>query len=131
MRDRELGVLDRLTSWGVAARLPAEAARKRDLGKLFYRPPGGESWADIALRVRSFLRDLDDDGAQGTALVGTHDAVIFLFRYVIEGLDEPRLLDLVAHRGIPNASVSRFVRSGPGDSWQPAEFGSVDHLREI
>ena len=130
LRDRELGVLDRLTSWGVAARFPAEAARKRDLGKLFYRPPGGESWADIALRIRSFLRDLDDDAASGTVLIGTHDAVIFLFRYVVEGLDERQLLDLAAQCTVPNASVSRFVRDAAGAAWRVAEFGSVEHLHE-
>jgi glucosyl-3-phosphoglycerate phosphatase len=129
LRDRELGVLDRLTSWGLAARYPDEAARKRDLGKLFYRPPGGESWADIALRVRSFLRDLDDGDAGSTVLVGSHDAVIFVFRYVIEGLDETELLDLATHTAVPNASVSRFVRD-PDGPWQVAEFGSVDHLHD-
>ena len=59
LRDRELGILDRLTSAGVAARHPEEAARRRELGKLYYRPPGGESWADVALRLRSLLHDLD------------------------------------------------------------------------
>jgi broad specificity phosphatase PhoE len=129
LRDRELGVLDRLTSWGLAARFPDEAARKRDLGKLFYRPPGGESWADIALRVRSFLHDLDDADMSGTVLVGTHDAVIFVFRYVIEGMDEKGLLELATHAVVPNASVSRFVRD-PDGPWQVAEFGAVDHLHD-
>jgi len=37
-----------------------EAARRARLGKLYYRPPGGESWADVALRLRSFLSELRD-----------------------------------------------------------------------
>jgi probable phosphoglycerate mutase len=43
LRDRELGVLDLLTTSGVQNRLPAEAARRAWLGKFYYRPPGGES----------------------------------------------------------------------------------------
>ena len=59
LRDRELGILDMLTSAGVEARLPQEAERRRWLGKFYYRPPGGESWADVVLRLRSLLADLD------------------------------------------------------------------------
>ena len=40
LRDRELGVLDLLTSVGVEHRLPQEAARRKWLGKFYYRPPG-------------------------------------------------------------------------------------------
>ena len=42
LRDRELGILDLLTARGVEERYPEEAQRRRWLGKLYYRPPGGE-----------------------------------------------------------------------------------------
>ena len=74
LRDRELGILDLLTPAGVDARLPQEAARKDWLGKFYYRPPGGESWADLALRVRSFLAEIDRH--DGRLLIAAHDAVI-------------------------------------------------------
>jgi broad specificity phosphatase PhoE len=60
LRDRELGILDLLTAKGVASRHPEEAARRAWLGKFSYRPPGGESWADVALRIRTLFRDLED-----------------------------------------------------------------------
>src|SRR3546814_12403268 len=58
IRDRELGVLDRLTTNGVERLYPEEAERRRHLGKYYHRPPGGESWAAAALRLRSSLGDL-------------------------------------------------------------------------
>ena len=58
LRDRELGILDLLSSHGVTARYPDEAARRLRLGKFWYRPPGGESWADVALRLRSVLAEI-------------------------------------------------------------------------
>ena len=77
LRDRELGILDLLTSAGVAHLHREEAERRRHLGKFYHRPPGGESWADVALRLRSFLRDVSD--TQGTsAFVVAHDAVVML-----------------------------------------------------
>src|SRR4051812_3613346 len=50
LRDRDLGVLDTLTSTGVERRYPEEAARRRWLGKFYHRPAGGESWADVVGR---------------------------------------------------------------------------------
>jgi broad specificity phosphatase PhoE len=127
LRDRELGILDTLTSRGVAELHPEEAARRRFLGKYYYRAPGGESWADVALRIRSVLRDLDDSGA-ARVLVVTHDAVITLFRSVCEGIAEPELLELAAANPIRNASLTRLVRE-PGDRlWRAAAVNDVEHL---
>src|SRR4028119_1391295 len=58
-RARELGVLERLTMRGVQARFPDEAERRRWLGKFYHRPPGGESWADVALRLRTLIPEVD------------------------------------------------------------------------
>jgi len=129
LRDRELGILDRLTSAGVEARFPEEGERRRWLGKFYYRPPGGESWADVVLRLRSLLADLDREHPGQEVLLVCHDALILLFRYVLLGLTEADLLDLAARTTILNASVSRFVREGGTGPWQLAGFNEADHLR--
>ncbi|WP_120338507.1 histidine phosphatase family protein [Cryobacterium soli] len=128
LRDRELGVLDLLTHRGVEHRLPIEAARRRRLGKFYYRPPGGESWADVALRIRSFLAVLDADDTGPTALVVSHDAVILLFRVVCEGLAEPDALRLAATDPLLNGSITRLVRPDQGAPWQVDGYNDVSHL---
>lgn len=60
LRDRELGILGRLTRLGAEKRFPKEAERRFWVGKLYYRPPGGESWAEVALRLRSVLEELNN-----------------------------------------------------------------------
>src|SRR4029079_8718018 len=55
LREREFGVFDRLTHKGIRARFPDEAAHRARLGKFYHRAPGGESWADVILRLRSML----------------------------------------------------------------------------
>lgn len=129
LRDRELGVTDRLTTDGMARLLPDETARRALLGKFYYRPPGGESWADVALRLRSVLADVDRREAGRRVLVVTHDAVIALVRYVLEDLTEEQLFDLVGHRGVRNASVSRFDHED--GVWRVTSFDDVAHLTEI
>jgi probable phosphoglycerate mutase len=88
LRDREMGILEGLTWEGILAQHPAEAERKRRLGKFHHRPPGGESWADICLRLRSLYADVARDLAAERVLVVAHDAVIQLTRVILEGMDE-------------------------------------------
>jgi len=130
LRDRELGILDLLTRRGVARLHPEETERRRHLGKFYHRPPGGESWADVALRLRSFLGDALDapgDDTRGAALLVAHDAVVMLFLYLLLGLPESELLDYAARNTVLNASVTHLVREENG--WRLIAFSSVDHLK--
>jgi broad specificity phosphatase PhoE len=107
-RDRELGILDRLTSRGVAARFPEENARRRFLGKFYYRPPGGESWADVALRLRSALGDI----VRGRrVLIFAHEAVVHLIRYVVEEATVDDVLQF-GRTPLANAGLTAWRRTG-------------------
>src|SRR4051794_41955496 len=52
LRERDFGMLDRLTNHGIAARMPEQAEARARLGKVFYPPPGGENWAGVAVPGR-------------------------------------------------------------------------------
>jgi broad specificity phosphatase PhoE len=129
LRDRELGVLDLLTTIGVANQYPVEAERRRWLGKFYHRPPGGESWADVVLRVRSFMRDLNDlpDGAR--VVIMCHDALVLLFRYVCEHLNEQQVLEIGANDPVRNVSLTQYSRAADR-SWQLLRYNDVTHLEE-
>jgi broad specificity phosphatase PhoE len=130
IRDRELGVLDLLTTDGVIARYPDEAERRRWLGKFYHRPAGGESWADLILRVRSFLSDLDriEDGKR--VLIVCHDVLVLTFRYICERLTEQQMLEIGATTPVKNVSVTRLTRP-PGElTWTLEAFNDVSHLEE-
>ncbi len=106
LRDRELGILDGLTGHGVRRRYPDEAARRERLGKFYYRPPGGESWTDVALRLRTLLGDLRRDHEGQRVLLFGHDALVFLLRYLVEGLTETDLMALTRQHVIANCSIT-------------------------
>jgi broad specificity phosphatase PhoE len=127
LRDRELGVLDRLTFEGVTSRFPEEAERRRWQGKFYHRPAGGESWVDVALRLRTWIADLDRAPVTERLLVVSHDVVIALLRYVCEGLDEDQVLELARETPLRNASLSRLVRASDG-TWSVATYDEVSHL---
>jgi broad specificity phosphatase PhoE len=125
LRDRENGVLDALTWRGIMARFPDEAARKRLTGKFYYRPPGGESWADVALRLRSVLTDIDREHPDGRVLVVAHDAVVILTRYIVEGLDERQVLE-IERTLVPNGSLTTWARRD--GELRLVSSNSTDHL---
>lgn len=128
LRDRELGILDLLTRWGVAARHPEEADRRARLGKYYHRPPGGESWADVSLRLRSFLRDALADDA-GVGLVVAHDAVVMLLIALLTGMDETRLMQFASTNTVLNASVTRLRLEN--QQWRLLDFSDVSHLAAL
>ncbi|WP_329457706.1 histidine phosphatase family protein [Streptomyces sp. NBC_01497] len=127
LRDREMGVLELLPPPAVRTRAPEEAARRARLGEWFYRPPGGESLADVALRVRDFLTEVRAAGTAEHVLLVAHDSVVIAARHVLAGIGDPVPGDVP----VPNASVSSWERDPGGGTWlRLVEFGSVRHLGE-
>lgn len=122
LREREFGILDLLTHRGVVAQYPAEAARRDHVGKFYYRPPGGESWVDVALRLRSLRDSLAREHTDRRVLVVAHEVPIIIMRYLIERLDEQAALELSRSRRLANCSLTTFERRGDGlrlerDAW--------------
>jgi broad specificity phosphatase PhoE len=126
LRERDFGAFDGMTGAGIREEFPAEAQRRELLGKFYYRPPGGESWADVALRIRSLLATeaIRHDG--GRLLLVAHQAVIMVFRYVLEELTEQELLEVDRHERIANTSVTRYAWSD--GELRLEQFNGVDHL---
>ncbi len=125
--DRLLGDLEMLTRAAVAQRFPDEAQRRADAGEHHYAPPGGESFADIEVRLAAFLEDLHRDHAGERVVVVAHDAVVLMMRAVIEQLDWGQVLAAERAAGnVRNASLSRFV--DVGGRLELAYYNSVDHL---
>lgn len=127
LRERDFGMFDRMTGAGIREQFPDEAARRDLLGKFYYRPPGGESWADVALRIRSLLATEGLRHDCERLVVVAHQAVIMVFRYVLEELTEQELLVVDQKQQVANASLTRYERDGSG-SFRLIAFNEVDHL---
>nr|WP_204261742.1 histidine phosphatase family protein [Blastococcus saxobsidens] len=127
LRERDFGAFDGMTGAGIREQFPDEARRRDLLGKFYYRPPGGESWADVAQRIRSLLATeaLRHDGDR--LLVVAHQAVVMVFRYVLEGLTEQELLDVDAREQVANASLTRYEADDDG-TLHLHSYNAVDHL---
>ena len=127
LRERDFGAFDGMTREGIREAYPDEARRRDLLGKFYYRPPGGESWADVALRVRSLLATeaLRHDGER--LMCVSHQAVIMVFRYVLEELSEQELLDIDRQDAVANTAVTRYQLSEDG-RFELVAYNAVEHL---
>ena len=111
LREKEFGELNRFTRFGILRQFPEEARRRADLGKFYYRPPGGESWCDVALRLRSVAQDLQLSYAGERVLIVAHQVVVLCFRYLFERLDERSLLDIDRAGDVANCSITSYRAS--------------------
>lgn len=114
LRERDLGIFDGLTGQGIKENYPEESERRSRVGKFYYRPPGGESWCDVVLRVRSVLADIRSEYDGERVWIFSHQAVIMSFRYVLEDLDEETLLGIDYDTPMANCSVTSYIRSDAG-----------------
>ncbi len=108
LREREFGVFDGLTPKGIAERFPEEAAHRAKLGKFYHRAPGGESWADVILRLRSILNTINLQYAGKRVLVVGHQVVVMCMRYILEDLTEAEIMALNRQGEILNCGISAF-----------------------
>ncbi len=131
LREKEFGMLDRLTRRGIIDRFPEQAEARAFLGKFYHRPPGGESWCDVALRVRGVLETMSRDHSGARVLLVTHQVVILMVRYVLERLTEAEILAIDGAAEVANCSCTAYTfddSAGPLGDLRLALFNDVEHL---
>ncbi len=111
--DRYRGRLAHLPSAAVREQFPEEAAKEaRD--PLGYRPPEGESFRDVAARLRGVVADLEADRQHRRVLIVAHDAVVLYLRQILENLDDTAILAITAEGLAGNGSLTSWRRKSDG-----------------
>ena len=116
LRERDFGAFDGMTGAGHPRAVPrrgrsgATCSASSTTGR-----PAGESWADVALRIRSLLATEGLRHDCERLLIVAHQAVIMVFRYVLEELTEQELLAVDKEEQVANASLTRYERDADGN----------------
>ena len=110
LREKEFGILDRLTRLGIEQRHPEQAQLRTLLGKFYHRPPGGESWCDVILRLRSALDtvSLHHSGPESRVLIVAHQVIVLCLRYLLEGMTEDQILAIDREGDVANCSITTY-----------------------
>ncbi|KAA0687852.1 histidine phosphatase family protein [Azospirillum brasilense] len=109
LREKEFGILDRLTAVGIAQEHPDQAEFRRLLGKFYFRPPAGESWCDVILRLRSALDTISLHHGGQRVLVVSHQVVVLCLRYLLEGMTEEQILAIDREGDVANCGVTEYA----------------------
>jgi len=138
IREIEFGILDGLTGEGIQEEFPQEAERRKREGKYWYRPAGGESRPDVALRVQSFLGTLTRDYRKKSVLVVCHSVVVLIFRRLLERWNEDEYLKIDREQDVLNCSMTAYrydakmgklmldlLQQGFSPGWTVAELDRV------
>ncbi|MFF0860669.1 histidine phosphatase family protein [Nonomuraea sp. NPDC003560] len=126
LRDQESGDFARFNLAAIGERFPGEVRRMRAEGPYAYRPPGGESLADVVARLKDFLHGLRAAADGRRVLIVAHDSVVLGLRHVMAGRDDADLADVLRFAPVPNASVSVWRAAGGG--FEVVAFNDVTHL---
>jgi broad specificity phosphatase PhoE len=132
-REKEFGILDRLTAVGVKDQFPEQAELRRLLGKFYHRPPGGESWCDVILRLRSATEMISREYCGERVLIVCHAVVVLCMRYILEHMTEGELLAIDKKAEIANCGVTLYEHDaalGPRGSLRLKFYNFVAPLEE-
>ncbi|MBI3650012.1 MAG: histidine phosphatase family protein [Acidobacteria bacterium] len=108
LREKEFGIFDRITKTGVQQLYPEQAEARTVLGKFYYRPPGGESWCDVLLRLRSLMDTISREHRRERVLIVAHQVIVNCFRYLLEHLTEEEIMEMDRTHEIANCSVTAY-----------------------
>src|SRR3546814_13704485 len=105
---KEFGILDGLTFTGIDNIFPDQARFRQLLGKFYHRPPGGESWCDVILRLRSVLDTISLHYAGRRVMIFTHQVVALCLHYIIEEMDEAQILAIDRAGDVANCAITDY-----------------------
>ncbi len=133
LREKEFGILDRLTRGGIEAYHPDQAEFRKLLGKFYHRPPGGESWCDVILRLRSAVEMMSREYCGERVLIVCHSVVVLCMRYLLEHMTEAEILRIDRENEVANCSVTSYEfgeNAGPRGKLELKLFNFVAPLEE-
>jgi broad specificity phosphatase PhoE len=87
---------------------PELSEQRSHVGKFYFRPPGGESWCDVILRLRSMLETITREHRGERVLIIGHQVIVYCFRYLLERMSEEEILTIDRSNDVPNCSVTSY-----------------------
>ncbi|MGW5688999.1 histidine phosphatase family protein [Nonomuraea sp. NPDC003754] len=127
--DRRMGEWELLLPAMIHRRFPGAASDIQSQGEFLHRPPGGESFADVAERLASFLDDVHRTYHGQRVLLIAHDAVVLMLRRLIEGLTWQQLAKISRVNPVANASLTHW-------NWRATTphlvaYNMTDHVHDL
>lgn len=115
LRERDWGDIEPMSRSEYETRFPENAHKKR-IDSLYWRPPGGESIAQVGeTRVQRFYETLHREAAGQDVIAVTHGETIWANRLELERMDHEKwaISEKDAAQKIKNCQVVQYTRLDP------------------
>jgi broad specificity phosphatase PhoE len=115
LRERDWGDIENISRQEFAEKYP-DSAHKKEIDSLYWRPPGGESIAQVGeTRVQRFFETLHREAAEQNVIAVTHGEFIWATRFELERMDHERwaISEKDAAQKIKNCQVVEWSRLDP------------------
>jgi len=112
LRERDIGYTWNMTATEAVVSFPWLQGYWETTGPFFAKPPGGESVAEVCVRVRAFLDRARREHAGQRVVAVTHGRTIAAIRCVLEGWDVARTEAYLHGPSARNASITVYEREG-------------------
>jgi NAD+ kinase len=127
LTERDWGNLDRYPD-NERYELFGEALARHDDEPFFWRPPGGESFLELCMRVDRVLDTLHRECADKRVLIVCHGEVMRAFQMRIERMSQERFRELVLSKEsrdvIYNCQIVQYTRASPFTGGHQAPFAN-------
>ena len=131
LREKEFGILDRLTKLGIQQKHPELHEQRTHVGKFYFRPPGGESWCDVILRLRSLWEMVTREHDGERVLVVAHQVIVNCMRYLLEHMDERQILDIDRQGDVPNCAITSYRAERRNDEDEVLQLELVNFIAPL
>ena len=111
LRERETGYAYSMNRDYILKTFPWYQEYWQTHGPIFARPLGGESVADVIVRVEPFLDKLFEETEGERVLLVIHGRVLSAIRYLLEGWDYTILEKFLSGHGPKNCSLTTYETS--------------------
>lgn len=131
LRERDYGLMDVMPE-SVRREKFAEELARREIDNFFWRPPRGESMAELCLRIDRVLSTLHRECSRMRVVIVNHGDVMWAFRVRLERMSQQRYHQLDISNDpldrINNCQILHYTRINPETG---EEASHLDWMRSI
>lgn len=124
LAEAQRGIYHTMTHEQIAQRFPEELERKEREKLFHHRPLGGENWADVELRIHSFLGTLSRDYEDQNVVIVVHGHWLIMFQRLIERFTIEESMRRYQEAVVENASITVY-----GQAWEEDRHGIPTRAR--
>jgi broad specificity phosphatase PhoE len=113
LREKEFGILDRLTPLGINDKYPGAGGTAQARGQILFPSAGRRELVRRHPALRSTLDTITREYRGERVLIVGHQVIVNCFRYLLERMDEDAILAIDRAGDVPNCGITEY-RFDPG-----------------